>query len=56
MLYKCSGFYNKEGESGINPFDQDIGIDWSISSNEAVCSDKDWNSQSFKNYSKDSKF
>tara|TARA_R110002110_G_scaffold49428_1_gene146752 strand:- start:141 stop:677 length:537 start_codon:yes stop_codon:yes gene_type:complete len=56
MLYKCSAFYNKEGESAINPFDQDIGIDWSISSNEVVCSDKDWNAQSFKNYSQNSKF
>jgi len=56
MLYKCSAFYNKNGESGINPFDQDIGIDWGISSIETVCSDKDWNAQSFKNYSKDSKF
>ena len=56
MLYKCSALYNKEGESGINPFDKDININWSIDKNRSICSNKDWNAQSFADYSNNPKF
>lgn len=48
--YKCTEEYNKLGEGGINPFDLDLGIDWTVK--EFLLSDKDKNSQSFLEYKK----
>ena len=48
--YKCTEEYNKFGESGINPFDLDLGIEWTVK--EFLLSDKDKNSQSFLEYKK----
>ena len=56
VLYKCTSYYNKFGEAGINPFDLEINIDWAIDKEDAVISEKDANSQSFLEYSKDIKF
>jgi len=56
VLYKCTTYYNKLGESGINPFDPEINIDWVIDREDAIISDKDIKSQSFLEYSKDTKF
>jgi len=56
VLYKCTAYYNKFGESGINPFDPEINIDWVIDREDAIISDKDIKSQSFLEYSKDIKF
>jgi len=56
VLYKCTSYYNKLGESGINPFDPEINIDWPIDRKDAIISEKDMNSQSFSEYSKDIKF
>lgn len=39
--YKCSTFYRKEWERGIFVFDAGLGIDWRISRDKAVISDKD---------------
>ena len=56
VLYKCTAYYNKAGEAGINPFDPEINIDWPIDRGLATLSEKDANSQSLVEYTKDIKF
>ena len=41
VQYKCDNFYNKESECGINPFDDDLGIEWMIPKNKVIISEKD---------------
>ena len=41
ISYKCSGVYNSEAESGLNPFDKNLNIDWGIAPENAVVSEKD---------------
>lgn len=41
FAYKCDNFWNKEAESGIMYNDPDIGIDWMLSEDEILLSDKD---------------
>ncbi len=41
FAYKCDNFYNKESESGIIYNDPDIAIDWMLSEDEILLSDKD---------------
>ena len=41
VQYKCDNFYNKESEDGINPFDEDLNIEWGISKDNAILSEKD---------------
>jgi len=56
VLYKCTNYYNKDGESGINPLDKDIGIPWKTDVDDMIISDRDLNSQTFAKYSLDPKF
>ena len=56
VLYKCTSYYNKFGEGGINPFDEEIAIEWPFDINQAILSTKDINSQTFVEYSNDKKF
>ena len=56
VLYRCTAYYNKEKESGINIFDNDINIKWPIDKKDAIISIKDLEAQSFKEYSKNKKF
>lgn len=39
--YKCDNIYNKEGERGINIFDEALQIDWRIPKEKAIVSEKD---------------
>ena len=39
--YKCDEFYHPESESGIQPLDPRLGIDWMIPENEMILSGKD---------------
>lgn len=41
FFYKCDNFYNKESEGGFIYNDQSLNIDWTISENEVLLSDKD---------------
>ena len=41
FTYKCDNFYNKESESGIIYNDKVLNIDWKLSENEFVVSEKD---------------
>jgi dTDP-4-dehydrorhamnose 3,5-epimerase len=47
--YKCDNFYSKESEGGIYCFDSDLNIDWKLSEDEAIVSDKDKSLPAFKN-------
>lgn len=48
--YKVGSFYNKASEVSINPFDEDLNIDWKISKTDMIVSDKDKNGISFKDF------
>lgn len=39
--YKCDNFYNKEAEGGIIYNDKDLNIDWVLSENDFIVSEKD---------------
>ena len=39
--YKCDNFYAPEADTGIQLFDESLGIDWRIPASEAILSDKD---------------
>ena len=54
VSYKCTNYYNKFGESGINPFDLTLKVNW-LDKN-AVISEKDLMSKSFEEYILDPKF
>lgn len=45
LQYKCTGSYNKQGESGILWNDPALGIEWPLK--ELILSDKDKNAQTF---------
>lgn len=48
FFYKCDNFYNKESECGVHPLDAELGIDWQISDEKMILSDKDKEAQSFE--------
>jgi dTDP-4-dehydrorhamnose 3,5-epimerase len=56
VQYKCTNEYNSSGESGIDPLDKDLNINWNIDINRAIISNKDLNAISFKKYSLNAKF
>lgn len=39
--YKCDNYYNKASEAGIIYNDKDLNIDWQLSNEELIVSDKD---------------
>jgi dTDP-4-dehydrorhamnose 3,5-epimerase len=39
--YKCDNYYNKASEGGLHYADPSLGIDWGLSANELLVSDKD---------------
>ncbi len=39
--YKCSNFYNPESEGGLSLLDPVLGIDWRITTDDAILSEKD---------------
>ena len=41
FFYKCDNFYNKESELGIMYDDSDLKIDWQLSKDELILSEKD---------------
>ncbi|MDR3272908.1 MAG: dTDP-4-dehydrorhamnose 3,5-epimerase [Flavobacteriaceae bacterium] len=47
FAYKCEGSYHKESESGINPLDKTLNIDWKIEKGKEILSEKDLNAPSF---------
>ncbi len=49
FAYKCDNFYNKNSEGSINIFDKSLNIDWKISKNDIIVSDKDLKTPDLKN-------
>lgn len=47
ILYLQTSLYNKKGEGGICPFDDHLKIDWGITREECVLSEKDSEAESF---------
>lgn len=41
FFYKCDNYYNKESEVGVRYDDPDFDIDWQVSSEQALVSEKD---------------
>jgi dTDP-4-dehydrorhamnose 3,5-epimerase len=41
FFYKCDNYYNKASDRGVIFNDPDLGIDWQISENELILSEKD---------------
>ncbi|MBT8189135.1 MAG: dTDP-4-dehydrorhamnose 3,5-epimerase, partial [Bacteroidia bacterium] len=41
--YKCDSYYSKSHETGINPLDRNLGIDWSVDKKDMILSEKDRN-------------
>jgi dTDP-4-dehydrorhamnose 3,5-epimerase len=41
FFYKCDNYYNKQAEGGLIYNDPEIGIDWRLSQDELILSDKD---------------
>lgn len=58
VQYKCTELYNKDGESGITPFDKDIKPYFLkyISEEKIIISDKDRSAKTFYEYILDPKF
>ena len=54
--YKCDNFYNKESEGAIIWNDESLNIDWLISHNDIVLSEKDSHNQTFENFLKTNPF
>lgn len=48
VYYKCDAFYDKDSEDGVNPLDSDLNIDWQISREQMILSEKDEKAQRFK--------
>tara|TARA_Y200000002_G_scaffold69829_1_gene54447 strand:+ start:1183 stop:1737 length:555 start_codon:yes stop_codon:yes gene_type:complete len=47
--YQVDNFYDKKNEFGINPLDNNLGIDWKINKENYQISSKDLNHPDFKN-------
>lgn len=50
FAYKCTDFYDPEGEGGILWNDPDLAIDWKINLDEVILSDKDQRHPTFREY------
>lgn len=56
VFYKTDNYYNPDSERGINFNDNDLGIDWKVSLNNAIVSTKDKVLPSFKEAEKNFNF
>lgn len=50
VLYQCDGKYDTDTDTGICFDDPEIAVDWPVDSRLAVCSQRDMNLMSFKEY------
>lgn len=48
--YKCDNFYSKDSEGGILLSDNSLAIDWQVSAEEMVLSEKDLNNPTFSEH------
>nr|WP_325300797.1 dTDP-4-dehydrorhamnose 3,5-epimerase [uncultured Dysosmobacter sp.] len=54
MMYQCEGAYDKPSDTGVRFDDPDIGIDWPVSPDEAIHSERDMSLMSLSEYMRDS--
>lgn len=54
--YKCDEFYHPESDGGINILDSNLGIDWKISLDQAILSEKDIAHPMLKDFNSPFKF
>ncbi|WP_297090696.1 dTDP-4-dehydrorhamnose 3,5-epimerase [uncultured Draconibacterium sp.] len=47
FTYKCDNVYNRDAERSINPFDEKLGINWQLGTEECIVSEKDTKAPSF---------
>ena len=52
--YKCDNYYSKEAETGVNPIDEELDLNWEIPEHQVIISEKDKNFQNFKPFLKTS--
>jgi len=50
--YKCDNYYNKTAETGVNPLDNSLDIDWGLTAEQAIISEKDKKAQSILDFIK----
>ncbi len=48
FFYKCDNYYSKKDEIGVNPLDKELKINWGISADQQILSEKDNNAPSLK--------
>ena len=56
LWYKVTSLHNSECEGAINPINSGLDIDWGVSTDNIILSDKDSLAQSFDTYTKNCKF
>lgn len=49
--YKCDNYYDRASESGVNPLDQTLNINWDLKDKEYLISQKDLSLNNFNNFS-----
>jgi dTDP-4-dehydrorhamnose 3,5-epimerase len=50
FAYKCNNYYHKLSEDGVVYNDQSLNIDWMLSENEIILSEKDRKLKTFKEF------
>jgi len=50
VIYKISSYYNKEAESSIQAFSENLEIDWELQEDQVILSEKDKEAVEFKNF------
>ena len=50
VMYKCSNYYNKDSEITILYNDKNLDIDWTVSKNQMIISEKDLSGADFKSF------
>jgi dTDP-4-dehydrorhamnose 3,5-epimerase len=56
FLYKCDGYYNAAADGGISFADPDLAIDWPISLDKAITSEKDAKQPTLKEFEAENPF
>lgn len=56
FLYKCDNYYNAEADGGIAFDDPDLGINWPISIDKAITSEKDMKHPTLKEFEAENPF
>lgn len=50
VSYKCDAYYDKDSEDGVNPLSGSLNIDWKLSKDKMILSEKDTMAQDFSQF------